>query len=160
MSKSAYARVRMVCARAWRLLNVLFFNVIFPVAISDRMQKKHTILINTECVRGPRVQTLLGHLFNRDSRPDEFQPYMAWKRYYTINLFDQIQIILCPYINLQEIKPYTHFCHQWLWNPIGNFLNPTYTIFKFIALHHFVCSIFLIRLKETFDKCKTQVEEA
>ena len=85
---------------------------------------------------------------------------MAWKRYYTINLFDQILIILCPYINFHEIKPYTHFCHQWLWNPIGNFLNPTYTIFKFIALHHFVCSIFLIRLKETFDKCKTQVEEA
>ena len=40
-----------------------------------RRKKPHAILINTERMRSPRVQTFWWHLSNRDSRPGEFQPY-------------------------------------------------------------------------------------
>jgi len=65
---------------------LIFLMSFSPWQFLTRCKKKHIILINTECMRGPRVQTLLGHLFNRDSRTGKFQPYMAWKRNYTINL--------------------------------------------------------------------------
>ena len=42
-----------------------------------RRKKNHAILIYTERVRSPRVQTFWWHSSNRDVRPGEFQPYMT-----------------------------------------------------------------------------------
>ena len=47
----------------------------FPWQFLTRRKKPHAILINTERVRSPRVQTFWWHSSNRDSRPGEFQPY-------------------------------------------------------------------------------------